>query len=303
MMMSVLQVNYDELSQIAELFRDDGDDLAQIYSRLMKEMQALQHDWVGEAADAFFAEMEEVLLPALRRTYEAMYLSNDVTRKIVKLIHDADEETGGFFKVDFGADFGAGFFAQAGQGLGSGQPGGDDFGASQFEDAVPPSGAPGTGDDFGASQFGEAVPEQGGGADGGSSKVLTPTEIRKADFEVDEPPESEKDTAAAAASGGGGGSTSSGTPGDLKDLGKGLGAQPVQVSAVGGSEVEIPDHIFESGASAPAGGSESAPAGSGSGSTSSNDSGGAAAGVVGAAGAAAIGAAAKALKDKSEQSG
>ncbi|PKN92848.1 MAG: hypothetical protein CVU44_12515 [Chloroflexi bacterium HGW-Chloroflexi-6] len=302
-MTSVLQVNYDELSQIAELFRDDGDDLAQVYSRLRKEMQALQHDWVGEAADTFFAEMEEVLLPALQRTYEAMYLTNDVTRKIMKLIHEADEETGGYFKVDFGADFGAGLFAQAGQGLGTGLPGGDDFGASQFEQAVP-SGTPASGDDFGASQFEEAVPEQGSGSGGGSASIPTAPEMAKKDMELDEPPESEKDTAAAASGGGGGGSASSGTPGDLKDLGKGLGAQPTQVSTVSGGEPDIPDHVFESGASAPAGGSESAPAGAGSASADSADSGsGAAAGVAGAAGAAAVGAAAKALKDKSEQSG
>lgn len=300
-MMSLLQVNYDDLMQISKLFRDDGDDLAQVYSRLRKEMQALQHDWVGEAAETFFAEMEEVLLPALKRAYEAMYFSNDVTRKIVKLIHDADEETGSYFNVDFGADFGAGLFAQAGQGLGTGQPGGDDFGALQFEQAVPPLGSSGAGDDFGALQFEEAVPEQGSESGGGSSKVLTAPEVSKKDLELDEPPESEKDTAAAAS--GGGGSSGTGTPGDLKDMGKGLGVQPTQVSAVSGGEPDIPDHVFESGASAPAGGSESAPAGSDSGSTSSNDSGGAATGVVGAASAAVIGAAAKALKDKSEQSG
>lgn len=279
--MSLLQVNYDELSQISKLFRDDGDNLAQVYSTLRTELQALQHDWVGEAADAFYAEMEEVLLPALKRTYEALHLSSDMTREIMKLIHDADQETGGYFKVDFGADFGAGLFAQAGMGLGTGSPGGDDFGASEFE---------------------EAIPGQGTDSGEGSPKIPTAPEVSKKDMELDEPPASEKQTAAAAS--GGGGSSSSGAQGDLKGLGSALGAQPAQVSAVGGVEPEIPDHVFDSGAAAPAGGPESAPSGTGSAPASGEDSGGgAAAGVAGAAGAAAIGAAAKALKDKSEQSG
>lgn len=295
--MSLLQVNYDELSQISKLFRDDGDNLAQVYSTLRTELQALQHDWVGEAADAFYAEMEEVLLPALKRTYEALHLSSDMTREIMKLIHDADQETGGYFKVDFGADFGAGLFAQAGMGLGTGSPGGDDFGASKFEQALPSSGG-----DLGDSQPEQSIPTHGAESGGGSSGSSGPSEIRKEDFKLDEPPESEKQTAAAASGGGGG--SSSGAQGDLKGLGSALGAQPAQVSAVGGVEPEIPDHVFDSGAAAPAGGPESAPSGTGSAPASGEDSGGgAAAGVAGAAGAAAIGAAAKALKDKSEQSG
>ncbi len=296
--MSLLQVNYDELSKISELFRDDGDDLAQVYSSLKKEMQALQHEWIGEAAEAFYAEMEEVLLPALKRTYEASHLSSDVTRKIVKLIHDADQETGGYF----GDDFGAGLFAEAGMGFGAGSPGsGDDFGASQFGQALP-SGTPTGGDDFGASQFEEALPGQGANSGEAGPKIPTAPEVSKKDMELDEVPESEKDTAAAA-SGGGGGGSSSGTQGDLKGLGSALGAQPTQVSTVGGVEPGIPDHVFDSGAAAPAGGSEKAPAGTGAAPAGSSDSGGgAAAGIAGVAGTAAAGAAAKALKDKSEQS-
>jgi WXG100 family type VII secretion target len=279
--MSLLQVNYDELSQVSKLFRDDGDNLAQVYSTLRTELQALQHDWVGEAAEAFFAEMEEVLLPALKRTYEALHLSSDMTREIMKLIHDADQETGGYFKADFGADFGAGLFAQAGTGLGTGSPGGDDFGASGFE---------------------EALPGQGADSGEGALKIPTAPEVSKKDMELDEPPASEKQTAAAASGGGGG--SSSGAQGDLKGLGSALGAQPAQASAVGGVEPEIPDHIFDSGTAAPAGGPGSAPGGAGSAPAGSEEPGsGAAAGVAGAAGAAAIGAAAKALKDKSEQSG
>ena len=317
--MSILQVNYDELSRISKLFRDDGDDLAQVYSMLKKEMQALQHEWVGEAADAFYAEMEEVLLPALKRTYEASYLSGEVADKIEKIIHDADQETGGYFKADFGSDFGAGLFAQARAGLATGLPGGDDFGASQFEQAAPTVGA-GTADDFGATQFEQALPTEGVGTadDFGASQfeeavpdqdtasgIPTAPEVSKKDMELEEPPESEKQTAAAASGGGGGGSgSSSGAQGDLKGLGSALGAQPAQASAVGGVQPEIPDHIFDSGSATPAGGSESVPAGGGSAPADSNNSGsGAAAGVAGAASAAAAGAAAKALKDKSEKAG
>jgi WXG100 family type VII secretion target len=292
-MSNLIAINYDETSAFGKQLRNEGNDIVQLYSNTRQRVEALRNEWIGDAAEAFHEEMEAELLPALQRVSGALFLCDEVLLKVMKIIHEADEETTGFFKDDLDTDFGAGLFGLAGAGL-SGVVGpnlGDnDFGAGKFEDALgedkksdgtPPAGTPPPGSDAPASQ--PAAPE--------AQKAQT----------AETPPAE----AGGGGGGGGGDSGSHGIQGDLKGLGTGVGNQvQQQVGAAGSNPQNIPDHIF-SGNSSTENVSPASPAPAGTpvvpGEQASPSSGVAtAAGAAGVAGAAAVGS--KVLKENQDQS-
>ena len=312
------QLNYDELASIAKKFKDEGEDIAQLHSTTRQRVRDLHKEWIGDAADKFFDEMETELLPAVQRLAQALFLSQDMTNDIMKIIQDADEETVGYFKNQLsGDDFGAGLFGSALNGLQGGSPGSDDFGAGKFGEALgTPIGGGGSAspDDFGAAKFGEAVDgstsasDQGGSETAGENGSSQSSEKQSQKSEKDKPTETEPTPA-----GGGGGSSSSssqGLKGDLKNMGVGLSNQASQTASAGGDSVRMPDHVYSGGESPKPEGSEPKPDSSkpgvgtesGDSEQSSSKGGSIAGGVAGVAGAAAAGKAAKVLKEQEEDS-
>ena len=318
---SFFQLNYDQLASIAKTFKDEGEDTARLHSATRQRVRDLHSEWAGEAAEKFFEEMETELLPAVQRLAQALFLTQDVTNDIMKIIHEADEDTVGFFRNQLsGDDFGAGLFGQALDGMPAGSSAPEDFGAGKFGDALGgnPPGGDGTSapDDFGAAKFGEATdqPASGPGESGtpGDHDSTQGSEREGGGSEKsakDKTPETETTPAG----GGGGGSSSSssqGLKGDLKNMGVGLSNQAPQTASAGGdASPRTADHIYsDSGSPKP----EESPTPKGDGSkpgvdTGSGESGqsssvggaGAAAGAAGAA--AAAGGAAKAVKGKAKK--
>jgi len=303
-MSTTTRVNYDELTLISKKFHDEGEDAAQIHSTTHQKITALRSEWVGDAADKFFEEMEGELLPAVKRLSLALIAAQDAANNIMKTIYEADGETTSFFK----------------DGLG----GGDDFGASKFGDALgDPSGqgdntASGTGGLPGDSSQVPAGTDSTNPASvhmetpvaHPSGKDLAPFRTEDIGTTAETPPTTPTPAAAGAGGGGGGGGggSSQGLQGDLKNLGAGLGGAPANSAFVGGASggaESLPDHSFGAGGSSSGGGdSAQSPAGgssSGNPTTPSEGGGAAAAGAAGVAGSAAVGAAAKILKEKQDK--
>lgn len=300
-MSKIVQLKYDELNGIVKKFNSEGEDFAQLATTTRQRLQDLRKDWMGDAAEKFFAEMEQDLLPALTRVSKALFLSQDVLMQVTKIIRETDEENANFFKnaLQGGDDFGAAGFESAlgglqGSGSDSGGLGGD-FGASSFESA-----AEGLGDGSGSGEAGEFGPAPAAGLSAITSDFTQGIELESQKEGEEKPPETE--TAPAGGGGGGGGAGSSqGLQGDLKNMGVGLVDQTPQTSSAGsGAPQDLPDHLFGEGGSGA--GSAPQPAGPGGGSAASGEpasAGGnkAAAGIAGVVGSAAVGAAAKAIKD------
>ena len=131
-----VQLNYDELRTVVGKFRNEGEDIVQMHSTMRDRVHDLHKDWVGEGADKFINEMENDLLPALSRLASALFYAQDVLHKIIKTIQAFDEDTAGYFKVDFdqvnpinlgaflaGAGLGAGIGSMAGGSLSGGLSG------------------------------------------------------------------------------------------------------------------------------------------------------------------------------------
>jgi WXG100 family type VII secretion target len=96
-----VQLRYDELRVMVKKFRDEGEDIAKLQVKTRDRVRDLHKDWEGDAAERFFKEMEGELLPALSRLSGALLFAQDTLQKIIKIIHDHDEDTKGFFRGDF----------------------------------------------------------------------------------------------------------------------------------------------------------------------------------------------------------
>jgi len=92
-MAHTMQVYYDETRIFSRNIHTDGDDILALHARTRQRVHALRADWSGEAAEAFFEEMEAELLPALQRVSNALFLAEEILDKIIKIIQDADEGT------------------------------------------------------------------------------------------------------------------------------------------------------------------------------------------------------------------
>lgn len=112
-MSNILALNYDEILSFTKQFRDEGEDIVQLYSNTRQRMHLLREEWSGEAADAFYEEMESELLPALQRVSGALFLCNEVLTKVMRITLNADEETVVFFGKDLDANFGLGGFQKS----------------------------------------------------------------------------------------------------------------------------------------------------------------------------------------------
>ncbi|MCX6067239.1 MAG: WXG100 family type VII secretion target [Chloroflexi bacterium] len=301
-MQTTTRLNYEELNVIGKYFHDEGDDYAHLVSITRQKVAALRTEWEGDAAENFFNEMDNVLIPALARVSQSLIISQEVLIKVMKTVYEADQETTSYFKDvgTGGEDFGAGMFNDALGG--SSGAGAEDFGAGAFTQA---GGLAGSGGSAGSSD--SADPLQGTGS--AVDPFKTPSAETQSSAETqpaaETPPAS---TSAGGGGGGGGGGSSSGLQGDLSRLGSGLGGQPASSASVGGSSggaESLPDHNFggDSSGSGGAGAVQSVQTGGASSGSDGSVSTGAenlAAGVAGVVGSAAIGGAAKVIKNTQE---
>lgn len=113
----VIQAKYELLEQIAARFAQEAEAGAGMGSRVRQAMAGLQQSgWIGAGADAFFEEMDGRILPAHDRLIHALQESQKVTRQIIAIIQQAEEEAA----APFG---GNGSGGTGGPGAGSFPPG------------------------------------------------------------------------------------------------------------------------------------------------------------------------------------
>jgi len=88
-----LEVNYEVLYEIAGCFGDHEAITKSMYNVLKQHIDDLRKNgWVGEGADAFYAEMDELLLPALKRLQASMVQAENVVKTIATEFENAEDE-------------------------------------------------------------------------------------------------------------------------------------------------------------------------------------------------------------------
>jgi WXG100 family type VII secretion target len=266
-----VQLKYDELRTLVKHFKNEGEDLFALYIQTREKLNCLKSEWVGEGANKFFEEMEQEVLPALKRASEACFSSQNVLMRVITIISDADQETKKFFTGSF-FDFKHIHLPNFNAVLGGlpNQPGvvegltGDSFG----ETSPPGQGLSGPGETGAQTQSsGSEQTSSTGTASGADSGVGS----------------------------GGSTGTNQGGSGNTGSMGSGLGEQtPAGSSGAGGGASAgsggMPDHIYPGTSSGEIGGSAGINLEGGTGGGSEESSGGA--GAAAAAGAAVLGGAA-----------
>lgn len=291
--------------------------MVRLHSATRQRVRDLHTEWAGEAAEKFFEEMETELLPAVQRLAQALFLTQDATGDIMKIIQDADEETAGYFRNQLsGDDFGASLFGNALSGLQGNSSPSDDFGAGKFGEAlgsVPGGGGSSAPEDFGAAKFGEALgsstPDSGQGEPGTSGDNGATQSSEKDSQKSAKEQQTETEPSPTGGGGGSSSSSSQGLQGDLKNMGVGLSNQAPQTASAGGdASPGTPDHIYSGGdspkpdeAPVPKGDESKPGVDTGSSESAQSPSVGGSGAAAGAAGAAAAGGAAKAVKGKAKK--
>lgn len=87
-----VKADYEQLEQVASRFSNQAQVIEQLSGKIRCSMQNLQDGWIGRGSDAFFAEMDGEVLPAIQRLQDVLHLGSEVTKVIIQTMQNADEE-------------------------------------------------------------------------------------------------------------------------------------------------------------------------------------------------------------------
>lgn len=94
-----IQADYDKLGQVASRFDRQAQSTREMTRKVRAAMQKLeQGGWMGRGADAFFSEMNSVVLPALARMEQALQTGSQVSKEISQKMRTAEDEACSPFK-------------------------------------------------------------------------------------------------------------------------------------------------------------------------------------------------------------
>lgn len=131
-MANEIKADYEQLQQIAQRFRAQSQNVQQLTRQVKSRMERLQQSWEGRAADAFFREMNQVLLPGVVRLQKAFDQSSLTVTKIANVMKEAETTAAHLFKGS--ATGGAG---DGGTGYGGGYDEGGSYATSTLNNDVP----------------------------------------------------------------------------------------------------------------------------------------------------------------------
>lgn len=90
---NVVQVQYDQLSRVANQFGRTAESVAATQQSVLRSAQQLrQGGWQGRGSAAFFTEIDGVVLPAMQRLSAGLKEAQKVTLQIGFLMRQAEEE-------------------------------------------------------------------------------------------------------------------------------------------------------------------------------------------------------------------
>ena len=116
-----VRIDYEAMKRIAQAFGRESEAAGRSLQDLQRSMDVLQRgDWVGKGAKAFYQEMEQDVLPSMRRLNKALGSASRVTLQIVQLLQSAEDEAARILRgLLAGLLAGAGVLSAVGDALGS----------------------------------------------------------------------------------------------------------------------------------------------------------------------------------------
>lgn len=94
-----IRANYEQLDNIASRLANQSQAIQTMLQKVKGSMSKLQNGgWIGQGADAFFQEMNGVVLPASQRLQNVLQEASQVTKTIVQTVQQAEEEASAPFR-------------------------------------------------------------------------------------------------------------------------------------------------------------------------------------------------------------
>jgi WXG100 family type VII secretion target len=92
--------DYDQLKNVSSSFSQQADTLNGMNQNLQGNIDTLQGgDWIGQGAQAFFKEMNDQVMPTLKRLQSAMSESARITQQISQIMKQAEENASKCFHL------------------------------------------------------------------------------------------------------------------------------------------------------------------------------------------------------------
>ncbi len=94
-----IRANYEQLENVAARFASQSQAIQTMLQKVKGSMSKLKDGgWIGQGSDAFFNEMNSVVLPASQRLQNALQEGSQVTKTIVQTVKQAEEEAASPFR-------------------------------------------------------------------------------------------------------------------------------------------------------------------------------------------------------------
>lgn len=96
----VVQAQYEQLEEIARRFEAQAEAGQAMQRMLQQRVEALQGGgWIGQAADTFYTELEDVLWPGLTRCQDALLSAGQKVGQTITILRQAEAEAANSFAV------------------------------------------------------------------------------------------------------------------------------------------------------------------------------------------------------------
>ncbi|MCB0047774.1 MAG: WXG100 family type VII secretion target [Caldilineaceae bacterium] len=95
-----IRADYDQLTTVAARFSNNGRAVQDMLKNVTSHAEVLEGgSWIGRGVEAFAAEMNDEVIPAVRRLIEAMEEANRATNQISRTVRQAEEEAAAPFRA------------------------------------------------------------------------------------------------------------------------------------------------------------------------------------------------------------
>lgn len=100
-MSDLIEVDYEKLDQAHKKFTEQAEAFNKTIRDVRAKLEPLQggKGWMGDAADAFFKEMNDVVLPSSTRLHRAFNEAAAVIKRIGDTVHKAEQDAVSAFKL------------------------------------------------------------------------------------------------------------------------------------------------------------------------------------------------------------
>jgi WXG100 family type VII secretion target len=94
-----IRADYDNLASAANTFTTEAGQTSDLFQKVQQCVGGLQSGgWLGQGAQAFYQEMESVVIPGMKRLSDALEQSATAVKQISQVFQQAEQQAGALFQ-------------------------------------------------------------------------------------------------------------------------------------------------------------------------------------------------------------